>query len=99
MEKRVYDIAGIFPSIKVQLNGKDIKLKSFKDYVGLYLYTDDETKRAKFYDTSSDTDRWEVVVSLADGDPKHVSFVNAICTSKGGTHVNYLLDQLVESIQ
>ena len=40
-----------------------------------------------------------MIVSIAEGDPKHVSFVNAICTSKGGTHVNYLLDQLVESIQ
>lgn len=27
-----------------------------------------------------------------------VSFVNSICTSKGGTHVNYVADQLVGKI-
>ena len=25
--------------------------------------------------------------------------MNSICTSKGGTHVNYLVDQIVEKIQ
>lgn len=37
MEKRVYDIAGIFPSIKVSLNGQDLKMKSFSNYVYMYL--------------------------------------------------------------
>lgn len=27
-----------------------------------------------------------------------VSFVNSICTSKGGTHVNYIADQARERI-
>lgn len=27
-----------------------------------------------------------------------VSFVNGICTSKGGSHVNYLIDQIIEKI-
>jgi DNA topoisomerase-2 len=28
-----------------------------------------------------------------------VSFVNSICTSKGGTHVNYIVDQIVLKLQ
>lgn len=58
MEKRVYDIAGIFPSIKVHLNGKDIKLKSFKEYVGMYLWSGEEEKKSRFLDTSANNDRW-----------------------------------------
>lgn len=41
------------------------------------------------------SDRWEVGVSASpDAMPHHISFVNAICTSKGGGHVNYIADQI-----
>lgn len=39
------------------------------------------------------------MVSLSDGEFRQVSFVNGICTSKGGTHVNYVVDQIVERLQ
>jgi DNA topoisomerase-2 len=38
-------------------------------------------------------DRWEVGVGVSDGSFTQISFVNAICTSKGGTHVNAIADQ------
>ena len=50
MEKRVYDIAGIFPSVNVILNGKEIKLKSFKEYVGMYLWSGDQPKKVRYSD-------------------------------------------------
>jgi hypothetical protein len=37
MTKRVYDIAGCNPSVKVHLNGNRIAINSFDKYVGLYL--------------------------------------------------------------
>jgi len=38
MSKRVFDIAGCLgKSVKVELNGKQIPVKSFTDYVDLYL--------------------------------------------------------------
>ena len=40
-----------------------------------------------------------MVVSISDGEFRQVSFVNSICTSRGGTHVNFITDQLVEKIQ
>jgi hypothetical protein len=43
-------------------------------------------------------DRWEVCMSPTDGQAQQVSFVNSICTSKGGTHVNYLVDQIVKCV-
>ena len=39
--------------------------------------------------------RWEVAVTVSDGQFSQVSFVNSICTYKGGTHVTYIADQVV----
>lgn len=36
--------------------------------------------------------RWEVIATISEGQFQNVSFVNSICTSKGGTHVNYITD-------
>jgi len=36
LKKRVYDMAGIL-KVKVFLNGKEIKLRSFSQYVDMYL--------------------------------------------------------------
>lgn len=39
-------------------------------------------------------ERWEVCVSLSDGHFQQVSFVNAIATTKGGSHVDYVTNQI-----
>jgi len=44
-------------------------------------------------------DRWNVVVADAPGDGfLQVSFVNGIWTSKGGTHVDYIVNQVVNNL-
>lgn len=43
--------------------------------------------------------RWEIVISKSDGSQfQQVSFVNSICTIKGGSHVNYIVDQLLNAL-
>jgi DNA topoisomerase II len=98
MNKRVYDMAGLLPSIKVFLNEKEIPINSFMKYVDMY-FPNSEESIPKIRDDNVDTDRWQVIVSVSDGEFKQVSFVNSICTTKGGTHVNYITDQIVERIQ
>ena len=44
------------------------------------------------------SDRWEVAFCPSDGQFSQVSFVNAIATTKGGTHVEHIAKQLVEGI-
>eukprot|EP00514_Thraustochytrium_sp_LLF1b_P010190 CAMPEP_0184540880 /NCGR_PEP_ID=MMETSP0199_2-20130426/1002_1 /TAXON_ID=1112570 /ORGANISM="Thraustochytrium sp., Strain LLF1b" /LENGTH=1568 /DNA_ID=CAMNT_0026934549 /DNA_START=176 /DNA_END=4882 /DNA_ORIENTATION=+ len=45
-------------------------------------------------------DRWEVCIAAStDGQMQQVSFVNGICTTKGGPHVNYVADQIVSKLQ
>ncbi|KAL7244935.1 hypothetical protein ACSBR2_000303 [Camellia fascicularis] len=38
--------------------------------------------------------RWEICVSLTEGQFQQVSFVNSIATIKGGTHVDYVTNQI-----
>lgn len=42
--------------------------------------------------------RWQVYVCRSEGQFMQVSFVNGIATTKGGTHVNYIVDQIVDKI-
>ena len=95
--KRVYDMGGIMPRVKVVLNDNEINIKSFSDYVDFYF--DKDTSPTKIFDREVNSERWEVIVSVSEGEFRQVSFVNSVCTSKGGTHVNYLVDQIVDQIQ
>lgn len=87
LKKRVYDIAGCNPKIKVYLNGEKIPIKTFKDYVAMY------TKDSPIYYERLN-ERWEVAITPSDGQLTQVSFVNSICTLKGGTHVANVADQI-----
>ena len=42
--------------------------------------------------------RWEIIVSISEGQFNQVSFVNSICTSRGGTHVSYIVDQITDQL-
>ena len=92
--KRVYDIAAVTDrSIRVKYNGTVVPVKDFKQYIGLYIRP--EVKRV--YEAPSE--RWEYAVCLTNTDEfGHVSFVNGICTSKGGKHVEYIMGQLLRKL-
>ena len=92
--KRVYDIAAVTDrSIRVKYNGGIVPVKDFKQYIGLYIRP--EVKRV--YEAPSE--RWEYAVCLTNTDEfGHVSFVNGICTSKGGKHVEYVMGQLLRKL-
>ena len=97
LKKRVYDMAGLMPKVKTYLNNKTIESNSFLKYVDMYFPA--ESTVPKILDREVDNDRWQVVISFSEGEFKQCSFVNGICTSKGGTHVNYIVDQIVDKIQ
>ena len=85
MERKVYDVAGCNPNIKVYLNGKIIKIKSFKDYISMF---DEEF----IYEENED---WKVGVGKTTGGFQQVSFVNGAITSDNySTHVKYILEQI-----
>lgn len=92
MTKRVYDVAGCNPGIKVTLNGERLPVTSFKSYVELYL---PEGSKPVFEKVN---DRWEVGVAITDGEFQQVSFANSICTVRGGTHVEYVAKQVIKTV-
>lgn len=93
MRKRAVDMAGVLGrTVAVYFNGARVPVRSFSEYVKLFLPPD--TPRASL----KVNDRWEVAVAPSDGQFCQVSFVNAIATTKGGTHVNVVVDQVAKSI-
>ncbi|KAK9450078.1 DNA topoisomerase [Limtongia smithiae] len=48
--------------------------------------------------TETVNDRWEIGFAVSDGSFNQVSFVNSIATTSGGTHVNYICDQIVTKL-
>ncbi|KAK2637028.1 hypothetical protein Ddye_031820 [Dipteronia dyeriana] len=92
MKKRVVDMAGCLgKTVKVELNGQRVPVKSFEDYVDLY-----PKSNARFHEKVND--RWEICVSLSEGQFQQVSFVNSIATIKGGTHVDYVANQIANHV-
>jgi DNA topoisomerase-2 len=99
LKKRVFDIGAVtdhsIKKVKVGFNEALCHVKNFQQYVDLYVGGKDETKRV--YETTDE--RWEYAIALA---PNHeftqVSFVNGICTFKGGKHVDYIMGQITRKL-
>lgn len=96
LKKRVYDIGAVtdhsIKKIKVSLNTNVVPVKNFQQYIDLYL---GDAKR--IYE--SPDSRWEYAVALS---PTHeftaISFVNGICTIKGGKHIDYITYQITRKL-
>ena len=99
LKKRVYDIAAVtdhsVKKIKVVYNGETVPVKSFQQYIDLYIGSKDDAKRV--YESPSE--RWEYAVGISKTHEfAQVSFVNGICTHKGGKHVDYIMGQITRKI-
>lgn len=97
MKKRVYDISAVTDkSVKVMFNKEPVPAKNFEQYVSLYI-GDKSADSPRVYEKGNE--RWEYVVCLSPQEEfSQISFVNGIYTSKGGTHVQYILNQIVRKL-
>ena len=84
MHKRIIDLATCFPKIRFRVNGQIIKAKKFEHYVQMVgdVYEYIETDHAK-------------IAVVASDEPNQISFVNGIDTYEGGTHVDFVRNQVV----
>lgn len=100
-KRRVYDLAGTCRNIAVKLNGSRLPVRNFKKYIEMYAKSikserGEEAANANVeIITESPDPRWEIGFTVSDGSFQQVSFVNSVATTSGGSHVNYIADQIV----
>ncbi len=96
LKKRVYDISAVTDkTIKVKYNSAIIPTKNFEQYINLYI--GEKTASPRVYEEANP--RWEYAVALTPTNEFiQVSFVNGIYTSKGGKHVEYILNQITRKL-
>ncbi|XP_055638882.1 DNA topoisomerase 2 [Toxorhynchites rutilus septentrionalis] len=99
MSRRAFDVAASTRGVSVYLNGKKLPIKNFKDYIDLYIKDQqDEVGGPVKICYENANERWEVAVTLSDRGFQQVSFVNSIATTKGGRHVDYIVDMIVKQL-
>ena len=96
LKKRVYDISAVTDkTIKVKYNSAIIPTKNFEQYINLYI--GEKSASPRVYEEANP--RWEYAVALTPTNEFiQVSFVNGIYTSKGGKHVEYILNQITRKL-
>lgn len=91
--KRVIDIAAYNPKIKVYFNDNLIEINNIKDWAEMHLDAEDEL----FVENVND--KWQLALSEAKGDTfDQCSIVNGNTTWQGGTHVDYVMNQIVKRL-
>ncbi|KDO31725.1 hypothetical protein SPRG_03642 [Saprolegnia parasitica CBS 223.65] len=96
LRKRVFDVAGCLPNVTVKWNDDEVPLVGFESYV--QAFEGATTKEAELALYSRANMRWEIGVLPSDVGFVQVSFVNGMTTHRGGTHINYILEQLCKRI-
>ncbi|XP_015259935.1 PREDICTED: DNA topoisomerase 2-beta [Cyprinodon variegatus] len=99
LTRRAYDVAGSCRGVKVSLNGKKLPVNGFRSYVDLYVKDKlDETGVPLKVINEMVNERWEVCLTMSEKGFQQISFVNSIATTKGGRHVDYVVEQIVAKL-
>ena len=91
IEKRIYDIAACNTGLKIYFNGELININSFEDYIKLYT-------QEYFHEFKKDK-TWSLAIALSQNGFQQVSFANTTETYDGGTHVDYVMSQIIVSLR
>ena len=95
IEKRAYEASVCTsPTVKVSLNGKAVPVKTFEKFADLFIGGKKDSKRV----FESPNENWDVCVAPSSVGYKHVSFVNGICTNQGGSHLEYVSNQIIRKL-
>lgn len=98
MYRRVYDLTGILEGISIYLNSdtEKIPIHNWTEYCRKFFPGDDAPLIV--YEDKNNP-RWKAAIAPSKGDEqRQMSFVNSVATTKGGTHVKYISDQVEKFI-
>jgi DNA topoisomerase-2 len=90
-QKRVWD-ANICTTqnCKVKFNGEVLTKQTFEAYAKMHEGVEEVT--------CVNGDRWSVCIGPSENGMEQVSFVNGLCTNKGGTHVDHAANLIANGI-
>jgi DNA topoisomerase-2 len=91
IQKRIYDLAACNTHLKIHFNNDLVNLNSFEDYIKLYT-------TEYFYETNKDK-TWSIAIALSENGFQQISFANSTETYDGGTHVDYIMNQIVVELR
>jgi DNA topoisomerase-2 len=91
IQKRIYDLAACNTHLKIYFNNDLVNLNSFEDYIKLYT-------TEYFYETNKDK-TWSMAIALSENGFQQISFANSTETYDGGTHVDYIMNQIVVELR
>ena len=89
-EKRVYDLVGAL-QLNIMYNNVLIEASNFSNYCSLYPV---ERSELFYYKIN---DNFEFAIGISEEGYQQISMANGICTSRGGRHVNFVVDRLVSN--
>lgn len=93
--KRIMDLAAMFPSVQITLNGVPFGFRNFKDYSMLYSFPNGEGENPPLpYVFESKMGNIAFVPQSSPGPKRVVGVVNGVVTYNGGTHCNATVDFL-----
>ena len=91
IQKRIYDLAACNTHLKIYFNNDLVNLNSFEDYIKLYT-------TEYFYETNKDK-TWSIAIALSENGFQQISFANSTETYDGGTHVDYIMNQIIVELR
>lgn len=99
MSRRAFDVAASTKGVSVFLNGHKLSVKNFKDYIDLYIKQEEgEAGQPIKIVYEQCGERWEIACCPSDRGFQQVSFVNSIATTKGGRHVDHVVDTIIKQL-
>lgn len=90
IKQRLINLSMTFPDICFKFNNKKININTFKKYVSLFNNT--------FELFESDDYKFAILPNESD-DFRQFSYVNGLKIPDGGTHIDYIIDNIVKPIR